>query len=197
MNMKRSVCCFTACLVVALLITSTASAENRWSVEARGGAAFATEKLGDTDLGTGIGFEGSASYRFMPHLAGYVGWSWLHFTTDESSWGDEMDVEETGYLFGLAFIHPIAEGPLSYLVRVGGTYNHIEVEDDEGEIVADSDHGLGWEVGLGLVYDLNNGWRISPAVRYRALSRDMEAGNTTSSVDLNYIAADVGISYSF
>jgi len=195
--MKRITCYFTVGLVIALAIPGAAVAQDLWSVEARGGAAFATEKLAEADLGTGIGFEGNVSYRFMEHLAAYGGWSWLHFTTDGSSWGGEMDVEETGYLFGLKFVHPIGEGPLSYLVRAGGTVNHIEVEDDGGDIVADSKHGLGWEVGLGLVYDLNDSWQISPGVRYRALSRDLEAGNTTYSVDLNYISADVGISYSF
>ena len=98
--MKRPICYLTFGLVAVMLVSGAARAQDRWSVEAMGGLAFPTKKLGETDLGTGIGFEGKVSYRFLEHLAAYGGWSWLHFATDESALGAEMDVEETGYLFG-------------------------------------------------------------------------------------------------
>jgi opacity protein-like surface antigen len=87
--------------------------------------------------------------------------------------------------------------PLSYSLRVGGTFNHIEIENEDGELVADSDHGIGWEIGAGLVYDLNDRWQISPGIRYRALSREIGEEDAKVSVDLGYVAAEVGIAISF
>ncbi|HER42841.1 MAG TPA: porin family protein, partial [Candidatus Eisenbacteria bacterium] len=163
--MKNTIYVTAFCLLAGSVAAVSVSAEQRWSAEFSGGAAFSTEELGEADLGTGLGFEGTVSYRFLPHLAVYGGWDWFHFSTDGSPWGGEMDVEETGYVFGLRFVHPVGDWPLSYMLRAGGTFDHIEIENDEGEIVADSDHGLGWEIGAGLVYALNDRWGIVPGIR--------------------------------
>ena len=93
-----------------------------------------------------------------------------------------MDFEETGYTFGFQFIHPIEETSLSYLIRVGGIFNHIEVENGSGEIISDSKHGLGWEIGAGIVIPIFNRLNLLPSVRYRSLSRDIEIGNRITSV---------------
>src|SRR5687767_15147349 len=98
------------CGVLALCLISTpstAQSQDRWVFEIRGGAALATENLNDAELGTGFGFEGTIAYRFQPHLAAYAGWDWHRFPADESFAGSSVDVEETGYAFGLAFEHPI------------------------------------------------------------------------------------------
>jgi len=109
----------------------------------------------------------------------------------------DPDFEETGYTFGLQFIHPIAESTTSYLVLIGGIYNHIEVENSAGDITADSGHGLGWELGAGLNFDLGSKWNLRPQVGYRALSRDIEIGSISTDVDLNYITIGIGIAKIF
>jgi outer membrane autotransporter protein len=135
----------------------------------------------------------------MPHLGAYVGWGWNQFKSDNNSFAGtgDTDFEETGYTFGLQFIHPIAESSTSYLVRIGGIYNHIEVENSAGDSTADSGHGLGWELGAGLNFDLGSNWNLRPQVGYRALSRDIEIGTTTTSIDLNYVSFGVGIAKIF
>ncbi len=74
----------------------------------------------------------------------------LLINTSFAETGD-TDFEETGYTFGLQFIHPLGTSEkISYLIRAGGIYNHIEVENSAGDITADSGHGLGWEIGAGV-----------------------------------------------
>lgn len=182
---------------VFLMTTQIANAQNNLSLEIRPAADFATEKLADADLNTGFGFEATLAYRFMPHLSAYAGWGWHKFTADDSFAGSDVDFEETGYTFGLQFLHPLGVSNLDYFIGAGGIYNHIEVENNDGNITSDSGHGLGWQTEAGLVFPLNNNWSLKPGVRYRSLSRDIEIGNVTPSTDLRYIELGVGISVKF
>ncbi len=186
-------------IIVAILVTSSQSAyaQNKWSFELKPGANFATKKLGDANLKTGFGFEGAFAYKFMPHLAAYAGWSWNRFSSGQSFAGSNMDFEETGYCFGLQFIHPIENSKISYMIRGGGTYNHIETENSAGKIINDTGHGLGWQAGGGLKIPMGKRWLLIPEVRYRSLSRDIKIDETSTPVNLNYISAGIGMSYSF
>ncbi|PKD16237.1 opacity protein [Salegentibacter salinarum] len=190
-----------ACFIGIILLFSTVnlSAQEKWSAELRPGINFATSDLGDAELKTGYGAEVALGYRFMPHLGAYVGWGWNQFSSDNNSFAGtgDTDYEETGYTFGLQFIHPIAESATSYLIRIGGIYNHIEVENSTGDITADSDHGLGWEIGAGIQVDLGGDWNLRPQVGYRALSRDLDLGSVTTNVDLNYFTIGIGIAKLF
>ena len=162
----------------------------------RSGINFATKDIADADLKTGFGFEGTIAYRFMPHLAVYTGWSWNHFAVDQSYTGNDASIEETGYTFGLQFIHPMGESNINYLVRAGGTYNHIEIENNDGNIIVDSGHGLGWQAEVGVIIPLSDKYSLSPSIRYRSLSRDIEIEKTSTSEQLNYISVGVGLFWS-
>ena len=155
------------------------------------------QDIADADLGIGFGLEGTIAYRFMPHLAAYAGWSYNNFAVDQSFAGADASFEETGYTFGFQFIHLIGESTLSYLVRIGGTYNHIEIENNDGDIIIDSGHGLGWQAEAGLVIPLSERFSLLPSVRYRSLNRDIKIENVSTSVDLNYLSVGVGLSWSF
>lgn len=111
--------------------------------------------------------------------------------------GSNVDFVEIGYLFGLQFIHPIGASNISYLLKAGGTYNHIETENTAGTIINDTGHGLGWQAGAGLAIPLGSRLQLIPEVRYRSLSRDMKTDNLTTPVNLDYISAGVGLSFSF
>ncbi len=184
--------------LLAVFASAPAAAQGYWGVEFRGGADFATQDLADAQLGTGIGLEGTLTYRFMPHLAAYAGWGWQHFSSDNDSFaGAEVDVEETGYTFGLQFVHPLGSAPVGYFVRGGGVYDHLEIENGDGDITADSGHGLGWQVEAGLSVPMGTRWMLMPGVRYRALAREIEIGSVRTDVDLNYITVGVGIARTF
>lgn len=180
------------------LQASPADAQDRWALELRASGALATQDVERENHQNGFGFEGTVRYRFMPHLAVYAGWDWTHFTAGESFAGPDMGLEETGYAFGLRFEHPISGGSRTAgWARVGGTYNHLELEDADGEIVSDSGHGLGWEAGAGIAVPFGGRWSLTPGIRYRSLSRDLEIGGTTNPVDLQYVAFELGIARHF
>ena len=184
-------------ILIFLVTPQTIHAQNPWGLEIRGGTHYATRELGDADLGVGLGIETMLSYSFMPHLGAYVGWGWNNFNADQSFKGEDIDFEETGYTFGLQYTNSCRSLNLGYLIRAGGIYNHIEVENNEGDIIDDSNHGLGWQAGAGLVIPFVKNWKIIPSIRYRSLSRELEDGNNNLDVDLNYISGGIGFSLSF
>lgn len=180
-----------------LLITDPSVAQDRFGVLVSLDASAATQDVGDADLNPGFGFEANLTYRFLPHLSAYAGWGWQRFGSDGSFAGAEMDFEETGYRFGLQFMHPLGAIPVDYFLRAGGTYNHIEIENSDGDITADSGHGLGWQASAGIAVPIGAKWRLMPGLRYQSLSRDIEVGSVTSDVDLNYVAFELGFHRTF
>jgi hypothetical protein len=181
-----------------LLISNSAVAQDRFGVELRVGPEFATQDLGNANLNTGFGSELVFSYRFLPYLGAYGGWGYGRMSADGNSFaGTDIDVEETGYTFGLQFIRPIRTSRYGYFLRAGAIYNHIEVENTDGDITADSGHGFGWQVGAGPVITLGQNWELMPGLRYRSLSRDIEVGGVNTDVDLTYFTAGVGIMRTF
>ena len=187
---------FIATLLI--LVSTNILGQEKWAVELRPNLDFSTDKIGEVDLKTGFGFEVAVNYNFMEHLGAYAGWGWNQFKSDTTADAEDADFEETGYTFGLQFIHPIGTSDkLSYLLRAGGIYNHVEIENKSGDISEDSGHGLGWEVGVGVQYDLGNAWMLRPQVGYRALSEDFNFEGIKLNFDLNYIAFGVGIAKGF
>lgn len=195
--MKRIILLSSMIGMVLMLMVQMTNAQSRISWELRTGVDFTTQELGNADLNTGFGFDGILSYRFMPHTSVFGGWGWHHFSSDDSFAGANMDFEETGYTFGLEYMHPLGNTSMNFYLRGGGIYNHIEVESSDGDITADSGHGLGWQAEGGVAFDLGNRWMLKPGVRYRSLSRDIEIGNTTTDVDLTVFNTSIGISRTF
>lgn len=188
----------TALLALGLaLATTSAAAQERLAFEVRAGADIPTAEIDGEELGTGFGLDATLRYRFMPHLAVYGGWDWIRFSPDDAFGGD-LDIEETGYAFGLRFEHPFTtRSRLGAWVRAGGTYDHIEIENEDGDITADSGHGLGWEAAAGLSIPLTPGLSVTPGARYRALDRDVELDGTTTEFELRYIAVELGLAWIF
>lgn len=173
------------------------NAQNKWNLAVRSGANFSTKDFGDAKLKTGVGFEGTISYKIFPHISGYAGWGWNSFTAEKSFAGTDYAFEETGYRYGLQLQYPIGDSNIEYLVGLGGLYNHIEVENKGGEIIADSKHGFGWQAEAGVVIPVGLRFNLSPTLRYQTLSREIKIGSVTTPVDLNYLSAGLAIGWSF
>ena len=188
----------TAAALGLALATSSVAAQERFTVELRGGLDTPTQEVGAQELETGFGFDATLRYRFMPHFSAYAGWDWIRFSPDASFAGAGMDIEETGYVFGLRFEHPFTgDSGLSGWVRAGGTYDHLEIESSDGDIIADSGHGLGWEAAAGFAIPITPRLSVTPGVRYRALDREVEVGATTTDVELRYFAFELGLALGF
>ena len=52
-------------------------------------------------------FMRTLAVRALKHLHVYGGWDWMHFSSDNSFAGSNMDFEETGYTYGLRYQHPL------------------------------------------------------------------------------------------
>lgn len=183
--------------ITQFVLLNQTYAQNKWSLEFRPAVDYATEDIADADLGLGFGAELTIAYRFMPHVSAYAGWGYNNFAVDQSFAGADASFEETGYTFGFQFIHPIAESDISYLLRFGGIYNHIEIENNDADIIIDSGHGLGWLAEAGLSISLSQSYQLLPSLRYRSLTRNIEVNNQSTSVSLNYLSVGVGLSYFF
>jgi opacity protein-like surface antigen len=182
--------------VLAVASAGMAQAQSPVGLELRGGVALPTADFGAATLDAGGGGGFTINYRFLPHMLAYAGWDWFLLRTDEPFAGADYDVENNGYAFGLQFQHPVLKD-VGYWVRAGGLYNHIELEDSNGDQIADSGHDLGWEAGGGLRVPLGQHFALTPGVRYRTLSTDLSVGQTTYPVDLSYVTAEIGVQYNF
>jgi len=188
----------TAMLVLvssALLIgLDTAHATSRWGWELRSGADLGATTLGDTDLGSGVGFETGLTFRVQPHLHAYAGWGWHHVGAGDVL--DDGSLEQTGYTFGLQFQHPVGQGPFDLFVRSGAVLRHFELEADD-DVVDDSGHGWGWELGAGVSYAMGQAWDLRLGVTHRSLDRDVDVDGTPRSVELGGLGVELGMARSF
>jgi hypothetical protein len=170
----------------------------RVTADLRAGIAVPTQSFADADFDLGFGLGGTLAYRLQQYVHLYGGWDWLRFHAPQSFAGTDRDFEETGYTLGLRFEHPLSDvWRLLYRLEAGGTYKHIEIEDENGDRIADSGHGVGLEVGAGLVVPLGESWRFVPALRWRTLEREFTIANVTTRSDLTYGAFELGISRRF
>lgn len=184
--------------VILFLSSGIAYAQHAFNLTFRPAANFPVKDLGETRLNAGGGFETTLSYRFLSHIDIYAGWGWNMFSQKESAAGLKNEFNETGYKFGFHFIHPLsAESKLNFMIGGGGIYNHIETENEEGDIINDTGHGLGWECDAGLWIPVghHNRWHLIPSVMYHELSRDINMEEINTTVDLNYFSIGLGVSW--
>lgn len=165
--------------------------EKKFGFELNTGASFPVKELGNTQLNPGFGFESVFHYRFMSHLGVYAGWGWNRLSAENSFAGNDACFEETGYVFGLQFMHPIADYPISYYFRGAGLYNHIEIE--HADIVHDTGHGFGYQIAGGINLNLGKDWSLNPGVKFNALSRSSDFEGISMDMDYQYISVRVGL----
>jgi len=191
--MKTKVTVIVAFILVFFFSSIAQKEEKRFGFELSGGASFATQKLGGAELNSAIGFEGILHYRFLPHTGIYGGWGWNRLGADDSFAGRDVYFEETGYVFGLQYKHPIGDSRTSCYLRAGGLYNHIEIENNDGNITHDSGHGLSWQLAGGFDFNLGKNWSLTPGVKFNSLSRDVENEGINVPLDLSYLQVRIGV----
>ena len=181
---------------IMLVAFTTGAGAQRFTADIRPVVATPSELAG-ADLEMGLGFGATVAYRIMPHLHLYGGWDWLQFGAEQSFAGSDHEFGETGYTFGLRFEHPLGDmSSVLYRAEAGGTYKHVEIEDQDGNITADSEHSLGYELGLGLLWPVGNTWRIGPTFRFRSLEPEFDIAGGTSGT-LRYVGLELSVSRRF
>ena len=187
--------------LVLIILTSTATMaqekENRFEIELNGDVVFISTELSGASLNAGLGFETILQYRFRPFTSIYGGWGWNHSNAEESFAGTDVDFEETGYIFGLQYKHQFVESPVSYFVRGGVLYNHIETENSNGYIINDSGHGFGYQLVGGIEVSIANNWSLVSGLKFSSLSREIEFEGENYQLDHCYVSVRLGIIKSF
>lgn len=191
--MKGKVFLGCAMFLILSLSINAQESENSFGFELNTGSSFATNETINSDFNTGFGFEGILHYNFMPHMGVYGGWGWNRFSSGNSFVGKDACFEETGYVLGLQFKHPIEGTSISYYLRVGGMYKHIEIENEDGKIIEDSGHGLGFQLVGGIDLPIGSNWSITPNLKFNSLSREINFGELTKQLNYKFIAVSVGI----
>jgi hypothetical protein len=182
-----------ALLISALAICPAAHAQGRWGAELRPSINFPLQDLNGTELASGPGAEFNVSYRLLERLSVYAGWGWFEFSPKE---GLDKQFEETGYVFGLRFLHPIND-VFHYTLSAGSVYGHLEMAEPDGEIIADTGHGFGWQAEAGIGISLSDHVMFVPSVRYHTVSRELTLSDTTTTLDLRYLSVGIGVSFRF
>ncbi len=183
-------------LVSIVFFTPVINAQNnesRFGLEISTGLSVATNKLGDASLKTGFGAEAIFHYRFISSTGIYAGWGWNRFSCENSFAGVNSDFEETGYVMGLQFKHSVGASPLSLYLRAGALYNHIEIENEEGDIINNSGHGWGWQVAGGVDIRLSEKVSLTPGVKLNSLRRDIIFDGTARELKHNYLSFRIGL----
>ena len=183
-------------IVLVILISATTLAqenERRFGVEINGDVSFVSSDLAGASLNTGLGFEAILQYRFMPFTSVYGGWGYSHFNANESFAGSDVAFEQTGYILGLQFKHPVGNSPVSYFVRAGALYCHIETENNSGDIISDTGHGIGWQAATGIEVALGRNWSLAPGLKYNWLSGETNFEGTNYQLDHRTVSARIGI----
>lgn len=195
--MKTKVFILSLVMILASMEVMTQESNKKFAFEFNSGASVALSKINGTELNTGFGFEASFHYNFLPHTAIYAGWGWNHFGADNSFAGEDVGFEETGYIYGLQFKHPAFNNSMAIWLRAGGLYNHIEIENADGDIIEDTGHGFGFQAAAGVDINLGSNWSLTPGIKFNTLTRDVEIEGDDINLKYNYLQLRVGISKKF
>jgi len=168
-----------------------------FAFELNGGASMAVKNLSGTNLQPGFGFEGVFTWNFMQHTGIYAGWGWNKLSAESSFAGNDVCFEETGYIIGLQFKHYLKNGKMAYYLRAGALYNHLELENSEGLITADTGHGMGVQFAGGIDIPIGSDWHVVPGIKFNSLKRNMLLEGQTYRLKQNYLSVRVGIQKSF
>lgn len=130
-KIKLSVLNAKSCVAVLVfsisftLISTLATAQNRFYISITPATNFSTKNLGNTKLKTGFGADATIAFSLTKQIGFYGGWDWNKFSSDQSFAGTDVDFVETGYSIGLQFSQPIASTKMKLIVGAGGIYKHI------------------------------------------------------------------------
>lgn len=182
----------------AVLVGSQAVAAQRppLVLEARGGYNVS---MGDWNadglFANGFGVGATVTAMTTRRTGVYVGWEMVRFPVDEEEMGVDADADGTdaGFRAGLASFVPIPGFPaVMPFTELGLVYNTFEAARDGGTGPGvQSEWGLGYEAGVGIIIQAAPRVEVSPIVRYRQHKLKFEGLEEIDPV--RYFAFGVGL----
>lgn len=184
-------------LLAFLFLPLSLSAQESWNIEGRLGPLFADHNLGPIDLDEGGAISGTIAYRVTPRLAPYLGFGYYFFETDTPGTDGDLNVAETSFVLGLRFEDSFPSNTIGYRLQAGVTLGEIDLLDNDGDSIEDTDAEAGWEVGAAVIIELPLSMQLTPGIRYRSLAQDLVVNGVRTSVDLDYTAIEIGFGWNF
>lgn len=191
--MKQSVLLFSALLLLFSANAFGIERGERFSAEVNSGISIATTKLSGITAYPGLNFEGLVHYHLVPQFGIYGGWGWNHFGVGKSFIGTDGSFEETGYILGVQYKQSFRNSPISGYLRLAGLYNHIETENSDGDIISDTGHGFGYQIGAGVEIPLGEKWSLTPGLKFNHLKKNSKFDGMLKEINHNYISLRIGL----
>jgi hypothetical protein len=185
----------TVAVAMVCLLGFSVSAQHNFSLIFRPGANFPVSDFETTKLNGGCGFEFMGAWQFSNRLAAYGGWGYNFYGDKEAAENLQKRFDENGYTFGLQYLMPFYGEKVNLLFGAGAVYDHVETFDNDGNILHDTGHELGWQLEAGLSFPLGEKWKMIPTVRYRALTFDGMNESSNTSAHLNSLSVGVGVGW--
>jgi hypothetical protein len=175
-----------------LFFTIGLNAQNKLSFDIRGSYSIPTEDLGQVELDNGINIEVNLGYTIITNASIFGGVEYGIFE-DSRLPDDVIDFREMGILLGLEYNYPLQENTFSFVLRGGGIYNQVLIENNDGDKIHDTDYGLGWFATTGIDFNILNGIHLIPTVKFKSLTRDYLTYEGIESADLRYVSIGIGV----
>jgi hypothetical protein len=191
--------------LAALALAGSAQAQalpvSPFSVEVRGGLAFPTGDLEDV-AESGITVGANGTYMFSQQIGLYAGFTYNAFGLAEEAddLGIDGSINTYGFDAGLKAMFASPTLPVTPFLKGGLVYHKVEldIEDlDLGE-ADESDFGLGFEVGGGVMVPLGPRLSFTPAVSYTSFKPNYDGDEDDEDVDnVTSFRVDVGLNIRF
>lgn len=171
------------------------------SLEVRLGAGIPTGDFANREPGIeaeiGPTFGVSAAFHATQVLAVYGGYSRTAFGCSRcASRGLDDSVTDSGFELGGEAAFPMRVARLRPWARVGAIYHELTFSGGGDQL--SSEPSLGFEIGGGGAFAVLPALWITPGIRYRAYSAELDLGGFPGqTVDVSGIVLDVGLSLRF
>lgn len=192
-------------LVVLLCLASAVQAQRiprlPLSLELRAGGGLPTGDFGSADVPpsaeTGAGFGAGAVFHLTPVLGLYGQYNQTGFGCgDCGTFGVDDTATDLGVGVGAQASFARGFGGVLPWVRAGIIRHQLRFTG--GGSSATSDPGIGFAAGAGIAWSPVPRVTITPGASFRGYSADFPLGTLPDrSVDVSYVAADLGFAYRF
>ncbi|MEJ2503389.1 MAG: hypothetical protein P8177_08780 [Gemmatimonadota bacterium] len=182
--MSRSLAATALAIGAALAAAGTAGAQ-ALTVELRAGAAIGNYSETEAGLETvpGLALAGQVEAAVSGSVAAYAAFTRATFGCEDGfCTGRDVTLTSQGLTAGVRWT------PWWAWARAGLAYQWLDLEAG-GEDPTHADPGLGFDLGVGLAFDLPGRVELRPGVTYRRHAANTEDGDGTAAV----LAAEIGV----
>lgn len=181
-------------ILLSSLVFGQDQNKSKFSLEFNPGVSSHLNKIDNSGSDIGVGFEGILHYQIDSDFGVFVGWGWNRFNIEKTFAGTNNPYEETGYIIGAQYKLTLKNSNYKLFFRAAALYNHIEIENSDGQIAYNTGHGLGFQAAAGIEIPVGYGWSINPGVKFNLLNRNLDLAGISKEISYNYISLRVGIS---